>query len=340
MGNWHTKSFFSTAYVLLFAYLLLIPALMIFRQTASYVYAYPVEESKETIEVISEASTVSYSDISLLFGGDIMLARTIEPQILNNGFNPFKNVIELFDSNDLVVANLEYVAASKGIQRLGKLYTFRAAPETLDVLTHSGIDVVSVANNHAGDYGLEAFSEMLQNLRQRNIGYFGGGSNVEQAYAPLYVSIKGVSIALIGFNMIEIPWFAATEESGGIAWIDESRLSETIKQADENSDYVIVMPHWGLEYTAQLNSDQQRLGRLAIDSGANLVIGGHSHHIQPSEKYSEGEIFYSMGNLVFDGPGPAGWGFGEFIQIEIIDGGLSTSKIPYQVLQSGEVVLL
>jgi poly-gamma-glutamate capsule biosynthesis protein CapA/YwtB (metallophosphatase superfamily) len=304
-------------------------------------YAFsPPDQQSPHIDPNSEAPGAS-QNIKLTIGGDVMLSRTVGPNILYNNFDPLRELKPLFKESDLTVVNLEYVAASGNYAPMNKKYTFIADTKTLSYLKKAGVDVVSVANNHAGDYGVSAFLEQLQNLNRVGIGFFGGGKNINQAYAPLYVEIKNITVAFIGFNSVETPYFAATSTRAGHAWIDEQQLKKSIKTATQVASVVIVMPHWGLEYTDKLGLDQTKWGRLAIDAGADLVIGSHPHHIQPSEKYKQGEIFYSMGNLVFDGPGPAGWNDGQLIEVEItLDGQVAlTKKIDYYVNDRGLVRL-
>lgn len=296
----------------------------------------PTPNQPESLKTESESAE---EEVTIIFGGDVMLSRTIESPILNNNFNPFEQVISLFRDQDAVVVNLEYVAANSGTQTPGKFYTFRAKPKTLQVLVDAGITAVSVANNHAGDYGLIAFEEMLDNLSKYDIGYFGGGNSKDEAYSPLLIPVGKWDVAMIGVNMIEIPYFAATATKGGIAWLDNSKLKQAVKKAKQEADFVVVMPHWGWEYTAEVNDQQQQVAKLAIDAGADLIIGGHPHHIQPKEVYKGKEIYYSLGNLVFDGYGPPGWQDGELVRLTIADDGLSTEAIPYHVGIDGLVSL-
>jgi len=299
---------------------------------------------ESTEEVVRDAVGVTEVDddnIVLVFGGDVMLARTVEPAILYSGFDPLVNLHEIFQSADFSFVNLEYVASTQGSSTPGKLYTFRADPQTLDVISAAGIDAVSVANNHAGDYGMSAFLDMLENLKERGIGYLGGGKDVSEAYQPMLVDLGDVTLGLVAFNKIEIPYFAATDSRGGIAWIDEQRLVASIVSARESADFVVVLPHWGWEYTDKISPDQERLGRLSIDAGADMVIGGHPHHVQGSEAYKGGYIFYSMGNLVFDGPGPAGWYDGQLVEVTLSSSGefIGVETIDYRADDAGLVSL-
>jgi poly-gamma-glutamate synthesis protein (capsule biosynthesis protein) len=198
--------------------------------------------------------------------------------------------------------------------------------------------VVSVANNHAGDYGRFAFVDMLSRLDAAGIGYFGGGANIARAYAPQVVLIGDLKVALIGVSNIETPYFAATETQAGIAWADDAQIVASIETARTLADVVIVMPHWGWEYTQIMSSEQQRLARLMVDAGADAVIGSHPHHIQKTEEYQGKIIAYSLGNFIFEGIGPnPGWSLGELIQINIGEDKhiIGSVSIPYHISVSG-----
>lgn len=273
--------------------------------------------TKEAGESIDDATVDTALDtITLIFGGDVMLARNVGYNIKYSGFDPFSSTKALLTSADLAMVNLECVISDKGYKNSYKAYTFRAPVETLTTLKSAGIDIVSLANNHVADYGNSAFSDMLERLKASGVGYVGGGLNEEEAYSPLYVEIKGVRFAFLAFSNIEIPWFTAQGDSMGVAWFDDSKVVSAITTASQNSDYVVVMPHWGIEYTDVLLPDQERLAHLMIDSGADLIIGGHPHHTQRIEEYNGGKIYYSVGNFIFDGPGThAGWYDGYIVEV-------------------------
>lgn len=271
--------------------------------------------------------------VRLIFGGDVMLARSVQTNTLSGQINPFSELTPLFTQYDLAIVNLECVISDKGYPRPGKGYTFRADPQMLSYLKASGVDAVSLANNHSADYGEVAFLDTMTRLADAKIHIFGGGLNQMSAYQPYYAVVNNTTIAIIGVNMVETYYFAATDTRPGHAWYDESVLQEAIQQANTLADVVIVMPHWGIEYTASTDPRQTRAARLMIDAGADLVIGGHPHHVQKYETYQGVGIYYSMGNLIFDGPGPnPGWYRGELVEVIITGDEISSSRvIPYKV---------
>jgi len=234
------------------------------------------------------------SEIKLLFVGDIMMTRYVEKKIkrLDKEFiYPFENVIDYLKSFDYVIANLEGPISDKGV-KVGSKYSFRMKPDVAKALSKANINVVNLANNHIFDYGRVAFEDSLKNLEKNNIKYFGN------SYEPLIIEKGGVKIGFLGFSDF-LKHLEVREEKIGIAVVN-SNLSEIIKKAKEKVDILIVSFHWGEEYKKIANERQRKIAKIAIDSGADLVIGHHPHVIQNIEKYKDKFIFYSLGNFVFD----------------------------------------
>ncbi len=269
--------------------------------------------------VLSEQVDETMDKATVLIGGDVMLSRSVGDQIVWNGFDPFAQVSAELRSADLAVVNLECVISDQGYPAW-KPYTFRAPPLAINTLLNAGIDLVSLANNHVGDYGMNAFLDMITRLESGGVDYFGGGQNAEVAYGAKIARLPaGVRIAFLGVSNIETPYFAAGESQPGLAWLNEERLFQEINDARSKADVVVVMPHWGTEYTDQVTAEQQRLGREMIAAGADVVIGAHPHHIQYAEQYAAGWIKYSVGNFVFDTYGPnIGWSQGEIAQLNLV----------------------
>jgi poly-gamma-glutamate synthesis protein (capsule biosynthesis protein) len=183
-----------------------------------------------------------------------------------------------------------------------KPYTFRANTRVTAQLKKY-FSAVSLANNHSGDYGPEAFGEMLDILDRHGIRYFGGGRDLRAAHRPYLIDIKGKKIAILGYNEFFPRSFEALPDRAGTAWSDDDYVTYDIKNARETykADIVIVYPHWGWEYEKYASSRQERLAHLMIDAGADAVVGGHPHVTENIELYHGKPIFYSLGNFVFNG---------------------------------------
>jgi poly-gamma-glutamate capsule biosynthesis protein CapA/YwtB (metallophosphatase superfamily) len=179
-----------------------------------------------------------------------------------------------------------------------KAYTFRGDARAYDRLLSAGFDLVSVANNHSGDYGKAAFLDEFLTLPTHGLTPIGGGQNKQQAHTPIFKTVRGTTIALLAYDEIDPYSFAATATTAGHAWLNESDLREDL--ARQSADFVIIFVHWGIEYATSFTSHQRTLAQLAIDNGADLVIGAHPHVIEPYEFYKGKLIVYSLGNFVFD----------------------------------------
>ncbi len=247
--------------------------------------------------------------IDLVFAGDIMLA-DLPGKVIARGEDPFKEFAHLFKAADASVGNLECVVATGG-QAVKKPWTFRADPEVMPVLARH-FDLVCLANNHTGDFGHAAFLEQLELLEKRKLPYFGGGRSSDHARAPHLLELKGLRIALLGYNDFKPRSFEAGPGWPGVAWsVDEQVLADIkFARSHHKADLVIPVMHWGWESEGE-NDRQKALARLMIDAGADLVIGGHPHVTQGIEYYRGKLIVYSLGNFVFDGfeegPERIGW---------------------------------
>lgn len=238
--------------------------------------------------------------VSLIFVGDIMLD-TLPGKAIEQGRDPFAPFAAQLASADLRIGNLECVVTENGAE-VDKIYTFRAHPRTLPVLARH-FDAVSVANNHSGDFGRAAFTEMLDRLDRQGIGRFGGGRNLREAHAPLILERHGLRIAVLGYNEFLPRSFEADYDAPGVAWSEDEQVRDDIRTARtvHRADLVIPYTHWGWEYEPRAAARQRQLARLMIDAGADAVVGGHPHVTQDTEIYRGKPIIYSLGNFLIDG---------------------------------------
>lgn len=259
--------------------------------------------------------TLGPDTVTVDFVGDVLLSEG-PGQLIAARRDPLAPFAGLLNAADLRVANLECVVATTGTAVPGKPYTFRAHPNTLPVLRRH-FDAVSLANNHSGDFGPQAFGEMLGLLEQHGIGYFGGGANLAQAHAPLIVERRGLRIALLGYNEFFPRSFEADADQPGIAWSEDEQVQLDIARARTRADIVIPVMHWGWEHEPRASARQRQLARLMIDAGADAVVGGHPHVTQDIEHYQGKPIVYSLGNFVFDGFTDADNNTGWLLRLEL-----------------------
>jgi len=267
----------------------------------------------------------------LAVGGDVMLGRTVGEQI-KNGADPLGGVRSDLESAPWRVVNLECVVSEKGTAAPGKSYSMRAPDEAIRILASAGINAVGLANNHAVDFGNEALIDAIARLRSHGIATAGAAETPELAYRPLFFTGRdGQKAALIALTDVE------NDPSGaGVASAsDQERVASAIAEARAHATFVVCLLHWGEENNSRVTERQRELARWLIDQQVNLVVGCHSHCLQPLDFYHGRPIVYSLGNLVFDGaPTLASWNKGELLTVDFGRGALrapSLRLIPFRL---------
>jgi poly-gamma-glutamate capsule biosynthesis protein CapA/YwtB (metallophosphatase superfamily) len=239
----------------------------------------------------------SAETVSLVFAGDMALDETAG-DLIAQGQDPLADFAAVFAAADIRVANLECVVATTGTAG-DKNYTFRAHPRVIPVLRRH-LDAVTLANNHSGDFGREAFAEMLGLLQQGGLAQVGGGRNLSEAHAPLIIERKGLRIALLSYNEFMPRSFEADHNAPGVAWSEDQQVVADIRAARRVHGAHLVIPimHWGWENEPVANARQRQLARRMIEAGADAVIGGHPHVTQDIAHHQGKPIIYSVGNFV------------------------------------------
>ena len=235
--------------------------------------------------------------VTLVFAGDTTLDDDAGA-LIERGGDPLADFATLFAQADVRLANLECVVATGGSAGR-KNYTFRAHPRVLPVLKKH-LDGVTLANNHSGDFGREAFAEMLGLLQKADLAQAGGGLNLSQAHAPWIVERRGLRIAILSYNEFLPRSFEALHDAPGVAWSEDEQVVDDIRRARQvhRADLVIPFMHWGWENERVANARQRQLARKMIEAGADAVIGGHPHVTQDIEHHQGKPIVYSVGNFV------------------------------------------
>ncbi len=244
--------------------------------------------------------------------GDLMLARDLGV-ILERGnlAFPFAPTSHLLQAADLTIGNMESALGTIG-QPVQKSYPFEAPPAAAEALALAGFDIISLANNHAMDYGPEALLQGLDLLHGQNLATIGAGANAGTAYQPYFVEVNGLKLAFLGYVNVpvegttnfDVQTWTAAPDAPGLAWGEPAQIFEDVTAVSPQADLTIVILHSGWEYIEEPSEAQMAAAHAAIDGGADLVIGHHAHILQGIEFYNEGVIVYGLGNFAFDIDGP------------------------------------
>lgn len=276
--------------------------------------------------------------VTMNFAGDIMLDRGVENSVIknfNNDFGALFEKLEILKKADISFANLEGPSSDLG-RDLHNLYSFRMNPTVIPTLAGAGFDIVSVANNHVGDWGRDAYTDTLSRLKENEILYTGGGANSTEAEEPTIIEKYGMKIGFLGFSDVGPDWMKATPDQAGLLLASNPRFDEIVSNASKKVDYLVVSFHWGDEYKLVHNARQEFLAHRAVDAGAKLVIGHHPHVMEDTEVYSRAScaesscasfIAYSLGNFIFDQAFSENTMQGMLLQIKLgRDGSMTAQK--------------
>ena len=244
--------------------------------------------------------------------GDVMLGRRVGDHLAQVG-DPtaaLRPMSRRLAGADLTIGNLESTLSQAGAPRQGG-DSFAASPAVRSGLQLAGYDVLSLANNHTGDFGLRALVETVRRVRAGGFVSVGAGIDLARASRPAIVERNGVRFGVVAFDAIgETP--AATPSgpgalrvrmdprTGPLVRADLDRVTELVRSLRSRVDVVLVLPHWGTQYTHRTVRDQRLVARALTQAGAAVVIGGHPHWVQGMESVDDALIAYSLGNFVFD----------------------------------------
>lgn len=266
----------------------------------------------------------------LIVTGDFMLRA---PVVRDDG-SPVQQLWGRFREADHVFSNLEAVL-TRATHRADKIVSMKSDPALAPELGRAGISVVTVANNHANDYGWDGMRESLAALDAAGMPHVGAGPTIDDALRPATLSAAGRRVAFLGLSCTSAGHFGADGDRPGLAGIriaqsyvvdtvtideqpgmvpfvetraipeDVERAAAAVAAVKKDADLVIVAIHWGVSYgwlplnQSELCSYEQPLGRALVEAGADAVIGHHPHVLHGIELYRQRPIFYSVGNFLF-----------------------------------------
>jgi poly-gamma-glutamate synthesis protein (capsule biosynthesis protein) len=295
------RSFF---YGLIFFFIIFLGSKVIFPLLSQDVLTDTHKSSLKTPVAIVESPQ---ANITLAFVGDIMLDRGVKSSVNKNLTGDyselFSKVKGQLQNYDFLFGNLEGPVSDKGVDG-GNIYSFRMDPPVIPVLKDVGFDAFSLDNNHILNYGLEALIDTKIRLK---------GSGLSLAGESFV--LDDVKIITLSFNQF--------------ANLDLDKMKQEISSAKLDNDLVLTYFHFGDEYEPEPNEYQKNVAKLAIEAGADLVVGAHPHVVQTLEYYKNAWIAYSLGNFIFD----------QYFSKETMTGGLLEVEINTKTKQIGKVNL-
>jgi Bacterial capsule synthesis protein PGA_cap len=264
-------------------------------------YPLSVATGDETLS----AGTVRIRPVTVAAVGDITFGEQVGPTLDRvGGRYPWTSVAQLLRRADVTTGNLETAVSRRGEPAV-KQYTFRGAPWMLrPVHSYAGFDVLTLANNHAVDFGRGALLDTVHAVRAAGMQTIGAGANAWRARRPAIVTSGGLRIAFLGYSDVNPPGFSATAAAPGTARADPAEIAADVHAALRRADVAVCFFHWGVELHALPDSRQQELAAACLRAGASLVLGAHPHVFGPIVRPSRHTLVaWTLGNFVFPSAG-------------------------------------
>jgi poly-gamma-glutamate capsule biosynthesis protein CapA/YwtB (metallophosphatase superfamily) len=246
----------------------------------------------------------------LLFVGDVMLGRQVNTCLQHEpSAYPWGDTLPIVGGATVRMCNVECVLANRGEPWTAtpKVFHFRSDAKNVAVLQAAHLDAVSLANNHAIDFGYEALADMLSLLDASGIPHAGAGRTLQEAMQPAVVRTGEGSVSLLAFTDNEPAW-EATPEKPGVLYVpvDDAadprakRLLGLVRQTKATTDYLVVSAHWGSNWGNVPPPGHVLLGRALVEAGADIVFGHSAHVLRGVEVYRRRPILYSAGDFIDD----------------------------------------
>jgi len=243
-------------------------------------------------------------DIVITIGGDVMFDRGTKTEIQKSGRGKFFGQYKkFFNDSDFGIINLEGAVTNIN-KKTPKEFNFKGKLEDLISLRDIGVTHVNLANNHSIDYGACGLEETIENSRKANLIPFGFHNSKRDIYQPEIIEKNGIRVALFSSVMLKLPSYR--NDTCSNIFLNHSNTDELIQNIDEChkkhlDSYIIVLLHHGWEDTAKVRKSQIAFAKKIIESGADLIVGCHPHVIQDIMKIEGKPVYFSIGNMIFDG---------------------------------------
>ncbi len=309
------------------------------------------EYTPKVAEVRRSTGTKSPPDVGILVGGgDTVLARWEHDMVSRNGYGwPLAGVKPILESADVALCNLECCVSLAGTP-IDKgehcPFFYRARPEMLTCLTQAGIDVVTGANNHGGDYGPASLADTIRWCGKAGLVCVGIGNSAGEAEQPRLVRIGPLRVGIAGMDTTK-SCYAAKQDRPGNSFVDEegdlSLFTQKIKRAaewaDGRCDLLLLTVHWGENWVRETQPVHREMARIAFAHGVDAILGHSAHRLQGIEVIEGKPVVYDMGNLLFDCELSAEGRSSALFRLHLTKGGVTTIEvIPVQALNGRSIV--
>lgn len=239
--------------------------------------------------------------VTLSFGGDVHFAEYVA-DLLNDPRTSLADLRPYLARADVAMVNLETAITTRG-REAPKAFHFRTTADALGALQAAGVDVVTMANNHAVDYGPTGLKDTLAAVRTSPVPVVGIGADAAQAYAAAYLDVRGVRVAVLGATQVPdwtlATWSGTDSRAGVASAATTTRLAAAVRLARARAEVVMVYLHWGTDYTTCPNTLQRRTAKALAAAGADVVVGSHAHRLQGGGWLGRTYVDYGLGNFIW-----------------------------------------
>ena len=246
-------------------------------------------------------------------------------------------VREYLSSADLTLANFENPVLENAVYH-PEDPTFNGDLRLLPILNQAGVDGVTLANNHILDAGAEGLEETLGHLQDAGISHVGAGADLASSREPMVFDLGGLTVGVLSYQGVpSYEWAWATEELPGTAPLLADVMREDVERLRPEVDFVVVMPHWGVEYVAEPEPEQVELAHALVEAGADLVVGNHAHWPKGIEVYEGKPVFYGTGNFLFDQSWSENTSTGIFAEVILYENrAVQARPVPFIILDRSQ----
>ncbi|MDX6284159.1 MAG: hypothetical protein QOH03_5230 [Kribbellaceae bacterium] len=239
--------------------------------------------------------------LTLAFAGDVNFENQTQRLLESDPAAALGPLASTLSDADLSIVNLETAITARGTAAK-KRYVFRTDTRAVPALKAAGVDAVSLANNHALDYGRVGLIDTLTSARRLGMPTLGAGLNTAQAFTPWRTTVRGIRVAVFGFSQVaELAdaWAAGPRRPGLAMAIDHRLAVAAVRNARKTSDLIIVVPHWGSEFDHCPTRAQEALAADLVSAGTDVILGAHAHVLQGQGYLGRTFVAYGLGNFLW-----------------------------------------